>query len=244
MTAVLNIITWNKAYCVFARETLVQRKTFMLKPVDEYFEKLLRKYHERGFIHEQIIRAEDHSPTSGLQRVRRIGDEHTLVLKLPTDGVRPKNRVADTVIEYSGFDLSPISGGRNRAPICSYEIGTTEFRHLALQHAHCVPTNLDWWDFLGPRLHDAAKMGLLVMKPADRPNWFANRSEPYCYYPNLGGEHEFENFQKPTGWRDHDVDIPRWYNQWYSQLAADKKKLEMTPTHLSGWDWTVRLERW
>ena len=31
MTAVLNIITWNKAYALFARDTFVRRKSYMLK---------------------------------------------------------------------------------------------------------------------------------------------------------------------------------------------------------------------
>jgi len=47
MTAIVNFITWNKAYSIFPRHTFLQHKGYLLQPLNEYLSILLRKYASR-----------------------------------------------------------------------------------------------------------------------------------------------------------------------------------------------------
>lgn len=60
ITAIVNVISWDKAYAVFARDTFIDRKSYMLKPIDEYFERLMYKYTRLGWRMEEIMRSEHH----------------------------------------------------------------------------------------------------------------------------------------------------------------------------------------
>jgi hypothetical protein len=84
-TAVVNIITWNKAYAIFPDCTFLERKTYMLKPLDDFFGSQLVKYSNRGWTTLETQWVEDKKPWHSLQdRIqRRVGDSKTWVCKFP-----------------------------------------------------------------------------------------------------------------------------------------------------------------
>ena len=131
MTVVVNIISWDKAYSVFAKDTLIDRKTYMLKLVDAYFETLLQKYNHRGWLLEETMWEEDRSPSSSIQPIRRMGDRFTWTISLPTENLKiPKQ--PDLVLEYSCFSLNPRLARPHHTTY--YIITATPFRHIALGH--------------------------------------------------------------------------------------------------------------
>ncbi|EGD93268.1 hypothetical protein TESG_00815 [Trichophyton tonsurans CBS 112818] len=54
-TACLNIITWNKTFCLFPRLTLARRKMVLLKKMDDSFGKLLPIYERLGLSSGNIL---------------------------------------------------------------------------------------------------------------------------------------------------------------------------------------------
>ncbi|KPI41620.1 uncharacterized protein AB675_9044 [Cyphellophora attinorum] len=234
MTAVLNIISWNKAYCIFPYETMVQRKTFMLKECNEYFEGLLFKYSRRGFVNEDIVPPGDHLPASSLQGIRRIGDSRTLTVELPKDGVHPKSVASDVALEYSGFDFEPVrvlTDDPIDEPTCHYRIMTRRFVHISLRQEYSFPTACELQELLGGRLHKSAKMSLLSMPPADRPKWFGGaygRTSIDHYWRGHSAKKPPHGFKRPHEWRYRDADVPHWYQLWFEELEADEKALRTT----------------
>lgn len=80
-TAVLNLISWDKAYCLYPQRTLDRNQQQVLKSyLVEREEEGLRKYVARGFsvaLWNEMEEAED------VAQVRRVGDKSTWVVKLP-----------------------------------------------------------------------------------------------------------------------------------------------------------------
>ncbi|RMZ88245.1 hypothetical protein DV736_g4532, partial [Chaetothyriales sp. CBS 134916] len=218
-TAVLNVISWNKAYALFARDTFLDRTTYMLKPLDTYFETLLRKYKRRGWSWAEIMRPEDYSPRTSIQPNRRLGDRHTWTISLPTEGVE-KAPQPDLVLEYSCFMLQP-RRTRSNPTTLSYLLSAEPFQHLSLNYRYVRAGRLTWIGFLAERLHSYAKLDILAMEPKDRPKW-VRRDERFHYNIMDDFYHNSDvltQFQKPKDWRTFDSEIPRWYKQWYSSLS-------------------------
>ncbi|KAK5271995.1 hypothetical protein LTR40_013929, partial [Exophiala xenobiotica] len=183
-TAVVNIVTWNKAYSLFPKETLLEKKTFMLKLMDDYFETLLRKYVRRGWDLEEIVRREDYTPSSSIQPVRRLGDRFTWTVRLPMESLE-QSKHPDFVLEHSTFALEKRQDlfGRD-----GYFLRAEPFEHIALEHRFVVAPNpqpLDlasnypkWTRFLADRLHKRAEYGLLAIEPDERPEWYTLPQTP------------------------------------------------------------------
>ncbi|KAK7887474.1 hypothetical protein LTR67_009894 [Exophiala xenobiotica] len=229
-TAVVNIVTWNKAYSLFPKETLLEKKTYMLKPMDDYFETLLRKYARRGWDLEEIVRREDHTPSSSIQPVRRLGDRFTWAVRLPMESLEQSKR-PDFVLEHSTFALEkPLLSWLGRQ---GYFLRADPFEHIALEHRFVVarsPQPLDgasnypkWTEFLADRLHQRAEYGLLAIEPDERPEWYTlpqrpRNSEVKRFFIDLllNNFALIRNFKRPPSWRTCDEDVPKWYQQWAS----------------------------
>ncbi|KAJ9501151.1 hypothetical protein H2202_003709 [Exophiala xenobiotica] len=228
-TAVVNIVTWNKAYSLFPKETLLEKKTFMLKLMDDYFETLLRKYVRRGWDLEEIVRREDYTPSSSIQPVRRLGDRFTWTVRLPMESLE-QSKHPDFVLEHSTFALEKRQDlfGRD-----GYFLRAEPFEHIALEHRFVVAPNpqpLDlasnypkWTRFLADRLHKRAEYGLLAIEPDERPEWYTlpqtpeyGEVEKFFIDLLLNDFALIRDFKRPPSWRTCDEDVPKWYQQWAS----------------------------
>ncbi|RBR22568.1 hypothetical protein FVER53590_00052 [Fusarium verticillioides] len=54
-TAILNLITWNKAYCIFPRQTLIKHEFYPLRPLDDDFGSELSDLSLHGWTNRDII---------------------------------------------------------------------------------------------------------------------------------------------------------------------------------------------
>ena len=227
MTAVMNFISWNKAYAMFPRETLLENKTYMLKPLDDYFESLSCKYSRQGWIMEEVMRSEDHSASSGIQTLRRVGDNRTWMVPLSTKGVS-QSQQPDSVLEYSVIRMAPQRVQRD-PNMSAYLVSGQPFRHISLEYGLVQPSAFFAWPlFMADRLHSYARLGLAAMPKADRPSWCGGEDRES---PGTTSHQHFYNkddvalFKRPEHWKTFDHNIPRWY-QTYLRDEVDPEDLE------------------
>ena len=229
MTAVLNVISWNKAYAVFPKDTFIGRKTYMLQPLDAYFEKLLHKYNHRGWQPEEILWSEDDQHTTSIKPTRRLGGNVTWVVPLSIDGVQKPSQ-PDFVLEHTSFTMHAISRHEHQEPgypsSTSYQISAVTFEHVALKHRYVVEEHLQaensdqmpWICFLAHRLHRHGMLQLMATKPQDRPAWFTEAQDHNMtlMFNRLMTQDDgtaIRNFKRPEHWRHIDENIPTWYKQ-------------------------------
>jgi hypothetical protein len=177
------------------------------------------------------MRPEDHSPSTSIQPIRRLGDRFTWPINLSTQDVE-RSRQPDLVLEYSVFTLRP-RRRRSKPATLSYLVSVEPFQHISLNHRFVRPGRLDWTDFLAERLYSYANLGLLAMKPEDRPEWFDSWARHgyliHTVESTFYDQSTIDEFQRPEHWRTFDESIPRWYDQWYSRLDPRLLKFESTP---------------
>ncbi|KAF4480046.1 short-chain dehydrogenase reductase [Fusarium agapanthi] len=178
-TAIVNVITWNKAYCIFPHQTLIKHEFYPLRPLDDDFGSELGEISLHGWTNRDIIwpdhvREKSHS----FIPVRRVADSSSLVIALDTNSVIPQ-AVPDYVIEFSQFEISGdglqfntgITGFRqnqglgqfgqddlwqgfsqNTAPRWSFlRTKAKEFSSPALCHCYII-TSSEWRDFVSQRV--------------------------------------------------------------------------------------------
>lgn len=75
-SAVMNIITWNRAYSLFPRTTFLRREMCVFRHVDSREEGQLAKYEGRGWKECNL------HPEGEILDARRVGDSRTWVIKL------------------------------------------------------------------------------------------------------------------------------------------------------------------
>ena len=85
MTAALNIITWNKAYSIFPRETFIDYEMLLLVWPDDWIKSLLTRYEERGWRLKILGEEEAEATTYDL---RSIADDHTWKMAFDTTDIR------------------------------------------------------------------------------------------------------------------------------------------------------------
>ncbi|RYP70459.1 hypothetical protein DL769_004948 [Monosporascus sp. CRB-8-3] len=116
-TAVINFISWNKAYSVFPRATFLLHETVPLKSVRDSYGPRYVKLSKRGWrLRTEAVYssgADNEQPLGYLRRDgdRRIGDRDTWMIRLDgaTQVETSASFVPDSVLEYSGFRVGDLN---------------------------------------------------------------------------------------------------------------------------------------
>ncbi|RYP71509.1 hypothetical protein DL771_004764 [Monosporascus sp. 5C6A] len=116
-TAVVNFISWNKAYSIFPRATFLLHETIPLKPVSDFYGSRHAKWSKRGWrLRTEAVYtsgADNEQPLGYLGRNgdRRIGDRDTWVIRLDgaTQVEKSSSFVPDSVLDYSGFRVGDLN---------------------------------------------------------------------------------------------------------------------------------------
>jgi len=236
-TATVNFITWNKAYSIFPRQTLVDHKFFPLRPLDNDFGSVLREHSDQGWTTRDILWPELASyQASKLARYRRVGDRHSLMIPLDLDSVQQAS-IPDFVVEYAQFEVRPqysrqILGQQNafrsnasqqaRDPHNHFpQIRTEELTLPALRHRY-VFAHSSWISYAMERLQRWVWVELYKLDPEKRPEQFAN-GIPHFSHTSILGE-----FEVPKTWDYADDQIPVWYLEWERQSADAKAVQHLT----------------
>ncbi|KAI4676327.1 uncharacterized protein J4E88_007241 [Alternaria novae-zelandiae] len=230
-TGMLTFITWNKAYHLLPHTTFVRREMFLLRNIKEMDPYELRLFSLRGMkiksvhwnAHDEI------RPTDCqlLTRLRRVGDQHTWVMPLNTEGVTPST-VPDAVLEASTFRLD--LPDRNDHKTLFYEMNMcTELRHPVLRHTYST-TRFDagietpYYEKLSKlydRLSEATAIELTKMDEDERPKEYdrlVNGSAIAC---------DMEEFVRPDDWCYFDEDVRAFLMAaWKEQVRLEEEEEE------------------
>ncbi|KAI1304365.1 hypothetical protein F5Y03DRAFT_406974 [Xylaria venustula] len=212
-SCIMNFISWNKAYCIFPRATLLFNETVPLKYPNDYNVELHKKYSRRGW--RQRTRAIDLGRSDGpgtrrkfpprdtsplgvyLDGDRRIGGSDTWTMRLGTVGIeRPEH--PDSVLEYSSFSVNP--GSHHKMRMASIQVGA--FRSPSLRYEYTFGCLDIYWDYVGHVLMENTRAQLCTkMKESEA------ESIERQYYPSLHAA----RFERPEGWDFWDDWLPEAY---------------------------------
>lgn len=104
-TASMNLITWNKAYSIFPRQTLVNHRFYPLRSLDNGFGSHLNELAQLAWTTRDILWPDIQGPNyCRLEGHRRLGDRYSLVIPLNTESVQAP-ATTDFAIEYAQFDI-------------------------------------------------------------------------------------------------------------------------------------------
>ncbi|KAI5240120.1 hypothetical protein E4T43_06247 [Aureobasidium subglaciale] len=113
-TAHVNVIAWNKAYCVFPHLTFIDRKMYFLQDPVESLTQILEDYSANGWQTSDWI---DHDQLEGSKKPgvregsRRLGDSSTWIIPLNLHEIRAPE-TSNSVLESCVFQIYP--GPRSR----------------------------------------------------------------------------------------------------------------------------------
>ncbi|KAK5631805.1 hypothetical protein RRF57_007519 [Xylaria bambusicola] len=209
-SCIVNFISWNKAYCIFPRATLLYGETVPLIEPCDYDVALHNKYSKRGW--RLRTRPVDLKLGSGkrpprdiyplgacLDKDRRIGGSDTWTMKLGTAGVaRPPQ--PDSVLDYSSFCVALAEGPINEpwADGGRVYINIDIFRSPSLRYQYTYGRLEPFWSFVGEILlantHGQLKTKMIrsTAEPMISRRWDIWNSQ----------------FEKPDGWDYWDDWIP------------------------------------
>ncbi|KAJ9131066.1 hypothetical protein NKR23_g11892 [Pleurostoma richardsiae] len=99
--AYINLITWNKAYSIFARQTLINHQFFPLRSLGDDFGSNLNELSNQEWTTRNLVWADfAGAEVRKIEGLRRVGDRSTLVILLDTDSVQAR-LLASPVTRYS-----------------------------------------------------------------------------------------------------------------------------------------------
>ncbi|KAF5677105.1 hypothetical protein FCIRC_6832 [Fusarium circinatum] len=222
-TAMVNFITWNKAYCIFPRQTLIKHECYPLRPLDDDFGSELGELSLHGWTNRDIIWP-DHVREKSLSFIplRRVADSSSLVIALDTNSVVPQ-AVPDYVIELSQFEIS--------GDHLQFNTGTTGFGQnqglgqlrqdqsweSLLQNRRPIRNTAPRWSFLRTIANEFSSPALCHCYIITSSEWRDFRDRPVqslASTPLVSEVSIPQGFELPQSWDYADDQIPIWYRQW------------------------------
>lgn len=239
-TAHVNIISWNKAYCMFPNVTFMDRRMYFLHNPDEAMGQILSKYSAHGWRTSDWV---DYDQAKGCNRpgiqenFRRIGDSLTWIIPLNTYKIRAPT-CPDSVLESCTFQIFPDSGPQESrhavTGLKTFGIGAQIFSCCMLKQVYTFHApDFSWIVFLRDKLSRMIMLELLksgdtdLITKAKQPDFMS--SDPKCC-PVLRSR---PRFQKPDGWECVDHMIPAWLQEWKSARRDRTGSIDLTPHPLT-----------
>ncbi|KAK8869378.1 hypothetical protein PGQ11_007956 [Apiospora arundinis] len=232
-TACINVVTWNKAFSMFPLDTLIKHRFYPLKPFDDGFGSRLKELAHQGWTTRNIIWPDlEDAGHSRITRLRRVGDNYSLIIPLNTSAVtRPS--IPDLVIEYAQFQILndnqphtpwPRSTPRQtgllgrpsrdlRSPKGSFlELHAKEMKSPGARYTYTTSSSSSGWTmYVTERLHRWAWLEIFKMG-TQSTDWLTSNTFPLVS--------EIPNFEKPDTWDYADDQIPNWYLEWMKKARG------------------------
>ncbi|MCJ1402670.1 hypothetical protein MMC11_005890 [Xylographa trunciseda] len=218
-SAVINFISWNKAYSMFPSPTFIDHKTYLTRKPDDYLGGLLAKYSERGWRSQEVLWPEEEKSSHPIQRSRRVADRLSWIIPLDVRNVS-WSRTPDSALEYATFSIAKCRSLPD--PIdrhFHYEIAASAFTSMALKHGYTHTDCSDFFlTFAAERLSSLLFLECLKINPAERPAF---------HFPSQlrgGGLASY-----PQTWRFCDDQIPKWYEAWEKMKLSNPDEQSWVP---------------
>ncbi|KAI0971890.1 hypothetical protein F4678DRAFT_80233 [Xylaria arbuscula] len=230
-SCIMNFISWNKAYCIFPRATLLFGETVPLKSPIDYDIGLHNKYSRRGW--RQRTRAIDLSHPDGsgagtkypqhdihplgahLSGDRRIGGSDTWTMQLDTIGVEQPEH-PDSVLEYSSFIVNP-KIPKEEEGMRLAEVRVFAFRSPSLRYEYAHGDLKHYWDYVGIVLAENTRAQLCTKMIKSEAEFIRGWQPLYA-----------AKFEKPEGWDFLDDWLPEAYEELVGiEWSRGKKRKRM-----------------
>ncbi|GAP87797.1 hypothetical protein SAMD00023353_2801380 [Rosellinia necatrix] len=232
-TCIVNFITWNKAYCIFPRATLLFNETVPLTRQADCNVKLHKKYSLRGWRVRTALMAHDAERVDvtrtgpkgqnrymvhpdplghGSFRDRRIGGGDTWTMRLGTAGVRPPPQ-PDSVIECSGFTIIR-PNQRDDQDGLGFSITASPFVSHSLRYLYTYGSMTQAWQYVGDVL-SCNTLGQINTK-------MMRRESEHLVEDTRVSLLFTQEFEKPDGWD--------YWDDWFPE-ALDREREELGNTY-------------
>lgn len=216
-TASINFITWNKAYSVFPKATLLRHKCHLLGSLTNDMGPLLRDQMLLEWTNRDISWPDLDNSLQIDKSVRRVGDRSSLIIQLDSCGIQQAS-IPDVVIEHAQFEIytkqdraTSVFGTPNRQQQPnkgSFNIRVQPLASPALRYMY-VFASRPWHEFVMQRLQRWIWLECLKINADDRPEPFSGDEVPNYLEVSLPLD-----FQVPMDWDYADDQIVAWYTEW------------------------------
>ena len=216
------ILSWNKAYSVFALPTSIHHKSYLLHECDGRTEQSARSDSQEGWLVQGVTWPEDTRRNHPIRERRRIGDHYTWTIPLNTQGVE-SSKTPDYVLEYSCFKMDLSMSYSNyekydtrKEDVRHYKISVSKLESKVLKYTYLYG-DVVMKDFLMCRLHSFVILELRKLHPAQRPTHYDQ------ILRNRGNiDTALEGFNRPASWTYRDDQISTWYKA-FEKLHPERK---------------------
>lgn len=216
------IISWNKAYSVFALPTSIQHKSYLLHKWDGVTELRARKDSWDGWLVQGVMWPEDTRRNDPIRTRRRIGDHYTWTIPFSTEGV-VSSKTPDYVLEHSCFEMDLSMSYSNyetydtrNEDVRHYKISFSRLESKVLKHTYFCGQSV-MKDFFMCRLHSFVILELRKLDPAQRPLQYGEILRNRDNIDTL-----LDGFNRPASWTYRDDQIPTWYKA-FEELHPEPK---------------------
>ena len=129
-------MTWNKAFSIFPRQTLINHEFYPLRTLDDDFGSSLNELIPQGWTTRDIIWPDlAGTKVRKIEGLRRVGDSSSLIILLDTNSVQSPS-TPDFVIEHAQFHVSVKDLGPHRLRDGFLMIRADKLASLAIRHGY------------------------------------------------------------------------------------------------------------
>jgi hypothetical protein len=207
MTAVVNFISCNKAFAIFPRQTFVQKRTYLLRDVDDHQSKLVKKYERRGWTTKRGLDSHLDTARDSLKGCRWAGDQKSWTISI-TPAVEDAEIMPDSVLDCYNFEVYDAGWTTmTETSMRRFNIECRPFSHPALRYEYGCE-DYGWEDFMAARLNS---VGVQPAETGERGNAI------FGFQENQPGE-----FQRPSGRKYFDKIVPQFLDEYQNnKIQAD-----------------------
>ena len=215
-TAEANIMSWNKAYSLFALPTFVLKTCYSLQAWGERSSNSAQILSGRGLNVQGVLWPEDKRRNHPIRERRRVGDRYTWTIPFDTRKVQT-SKTPDYVLEYACFGCIALDGEYDdKEPyddlggqVRHYSLNMQMFEAKVLRYVYSFG-EFSMQKFFEARLHAFTILELHKLNATERPPDYEEIlliTSDMIYYA-------LEGFIPPASWTYRDDEVPKWYKAW------------------------------
>ena len=218
-TAEVNIISWNKAYSIFALPTFILKTFYLLQVWDERTERTANAAQvlsRKGLRVQSVLWPEDKRRNHPIRARRRVGDRYTWTIPFDTRKVQT-SKTPNYVLEHACFECVGLDGEYDDeepyddlgGEIRHYFLSIEMLESRVLKHSYTFG-DYDMDEFFKARLHASTILELRKLNAAERPPDY----EQILLHPSDIIHYTLGGFNPPASWTYRDDEVPKWYKAW------------------------------
>ena len=222
-TAEANIMSWNKAYSIFALPTFILKTCYSLQAWDERSANSAQVLSRRGFSVQGVLWPEDKRRNHPIRERRRVGDRYTWTIPFDTRKVQT-SEMPDYVLEYASFECINLDEEYDdnepyrdiSGEVRHYDLGMEMLESKVLKHSYTL-RDFEMRAFFNARLHASTILELHKLNAAERPAGY----EQILLNPSHTINLALRGFNPPTSWTYRDDEVLKWYKAWEMLLPEE-----------------------